>query len=74
MASANAGPVACYNSGGAPNATPLRRVDEDALTTAIIALAGQYGRYGYRRVTALLNQEGWAVGKDRVQRSGDGRD
>jgi putative transposase len=31
-------------------------------------LAGQYGRYGYRRVTALLNQPGWPVGKDRVQR------
>jgi putative transposase len=48
--------------------TPLRRVDEEALTTAIIALAGRYGRYGYRRVTALLNQAGWLVGKDRVQR------
>jgi hypothetical protein len=47
---------------------PLRRVDEDALTAAVIALAGQYGRYGYRRVTALLNQGGWPVGKDRVQR------
>jgi putative transposase len=46
----------------------LRRVDEDALTTRIVALAGQYGRYGYRRVTALLNQSGWLVGKDRVQR------
>jgi hypothetical protein len=46
----------------------LRRVDEDALTTAIIALAGQYGRYGYRRVTALLNHGGWPIGKDRVQR------
>jgi hypothetical protein len=46
----------------------LRRVDEDALTAATIALAGQYGRSGYRRVTALLNQAGWPVGKDRVQR------
>jgi transposase-like protein len=36
----------------------VRRVDEDALTTAIIALAGQYGRYGYCRVTALLNPGG----------------
>ena len=47
---------------------PQRRVDEDQLTAAIIALAGQYGRYGYRRITALLNQAGLAVGKDRVQR------
>jgi putative transposase len=53
---------------GTQRYTPLRRVDEDALTSAIVALAGQYGRYGYRRVTALLNQGGWLVGKNRVQR------
>ena len=47
---------------------PLSRNDEDALTHAIIALAAQYGRYGYRRVTALLQAEGWSVGKDRVER------
>jgi putative transposase len=48
--------------------TPLRRVDEDALTAAIIALAGQYGRDGYRRVTALFHHGGWPLGKDRVRR------
>ena len=48
--------------------TPSARVDEDALTVAIVALASHYGRYGYRRVTALLNQAGFKVGKDRVQR------
>jgi len=32
---------------------PTRREDEDALTQAIIQLASQYGRYGYRRITAL---------------------
>ena len=42
--------------------------DEDELTRAIIALASEYGRYGYRRVTALLQADGWQVGKDRVQR------
>ena len=47
---------------------PLRRTDEDALTRAIIALATKYGRYGYRRITALLQSAGWQVGKDRVQR------
>ena len=47
---------------------PLLRNDENALTQAIIALAGQYGRYGYRRITALLQEDGWAVGKDRVER------
>lgn len=31
-------------------------------------LACQYGRYGYRRITALLRASGWHVGKDRVQR------
>jgi transposase InsO family protein len=44
------------------------RADEDALTHAIMALAVQYGRYGYRRITALLQEAGWSVGVDRVQR------
>lgn len=35
--------------------------DEVALTEDIIALARQYGRYGYRRVTALLRDAGWRV-------------
>ena len=46
----------------------IRREDEDALTQAIIQLASQYGRYGYRRITALLKRAGWRVGKDRVER------
>lgn len=44
------------------------RADEDALTRAIVSLASQYGRYGYRRITALLVAAGWQVGGDRVQR------
>jgi putative transposase len=47
---------------------PLRRTDEDELTQAILALAVKYGRYGYRRITVLLQSAGWQVGKDRVQR------
>ena len=47
---------------------PTQRDDEDQLTQAILALASEYGRYGYRRITALLQQAGWPVGKDRVQR------
>jgi len=39
-------------------------VDEDARTRAIITLASEYGRYGYRRVTALLPAAGWQVGTD----------
>ena len=42
--------------------------DEDALTAAIIRLASQYGRYGYRRITALLRAEGWHVNHKRVER------
>jgi transposase InsO family protein len=38
------------------------------LTRAIITLASQYGRYGYRRITALLQAARWQVGKDRVER------
>ena len=47
---------------------PIRRRDEDALTRAIITLASQYGRYGYRRITVLLREAGWQVGRDRVER------
>ena len=47
---------------------PARKPDEDELTHHIIDLASEYGRYGYRRVTALLNESGIEVGKDRVQR------
>ncbi len=47
---------------------PLRRIDEDPLTQAILTLASEYGRYGYRRITRLLRDSGWPVGKDRVQR------
>jgi putative transposase len=42
--------------------------NEAALTAAIIRLASQYGRYGYRRVTALLRAEGWHVNRKRVER------
>ena len=47
---------------------PTQTHDEDELTRAIVGLASEYGRYGYRRITALLNHQGFEVGKDRVQR------
>jgi len=53
---------------GTQRYVPTLRADENALTQAIIALASQYGRYGYRRITALLQRIGWKVGRDRVQR------
>ncbi len=34
----------------------------------MVALATRFGRYGYRRVTALLRQEGWRVNHKRVER------
>jgi putative transposase len=42
--------------------------DEAVLTADIIELARQYGRYGYRRITALLRSAGWTVNKKRVER------
>lgn len=45
-----------------------KRDDEDALTKDIIALASEYGRYGYRRITALLRTKGWHVNHKRVMR------
>jgi transposase InsO family protein len=43
--------------------------DEKRLTDDIIALATRYGRYGYRRITALLNNDkGWRVNHKRVER------
>jgi putative transposase len=42
--------------------------DGAALTTRIITLANEYGRYGYRRITALLRNEGWQVNHKRVER------
>jgi putative transposase len=47
---------------------PGSRDDEAALTADIIALALQYGRYGYRRIAALLREAGWAVNLKRVER------
>ena len=48
--------------------TPRGADDEAALTEDIIAFARQYGRYGYRRVTALLREAGWHVSFKRVER------
>ena len=48
--------------------TPRGRDDEEALTADIIELARQYGRYGYRKITALLRDAGWIVNAKRVER------
>jgi transposase InsO family protein len=47
---------------------PKKGVDEEQLRQAIINLASKYGRYGYRRITAMLRMEGWIVNHKRVER------
>ena len=47
---------------------PTTPDDEAVLTADILELARQYGRYGYRRVTALLRHAGWLVNHKRVER------
>lgn len=42
--------------------------DEEVLRKAIIRLALRYGRYGYKRITALLKVEGWQINHKRVER------
>ena len=44
------------------------QIDEDVLRKDIVRLATKYGRYGYRRITALLKVEGWKVNHKRVER------
>jgi transposase InsO family protein len=57
---------------GQPRATQRynKRIqdDEEILSARIVALARQYGRYGYRRITAMLSMEGWRVNHKRVER------
>ena len=48
--------------------TPKVADDEEALTENIVSLATEYGRYGYRRITALLKTDGWRVNHKRVER------
>ena len=42
--------------------------DEARWVARMVELATQYGRYGYRRVTAILHGEGWKVNPKRVER------
>ena len=45
-----------------------RRDRQQEIVKRIHALTDENPRYGYRRITALLRQEGWNVGKRQVQR------
>src|SRR4051794_16632730 len=48
--------------------TPRGHDDEEALTADLIELARQYGRYGYRKIAALLRDAGWRGNDKRVER------
>jgi hypothetical protein len=47
---------------------PCGLPDEAQLTEDIIALAEEFGRYGYRRITGVLNNSGWHVNHQGVER------
>jgi putative transposase len=47
---------------------PKGRADEERLTADVVELARQYGRYGYRKIAALLRDAGWRVNDKRVER------
>ena len=49
-----------------PSSRPAR--NEDDLRLALIRLAKQYDRYGYRKVGELLRTEGWSVNHKKVAR------
>jgi putative transposase len=57
---------------GQPRSTQRRQRhvpnDEPRLIREMVALATQYGRYGYRRITKLLHREGWRVNHKRIER------
>ena len=38
------------------------------LTAAVVALASEQGRYGYKKIAAMLQRSGWQAGRDRVER------
>jgi putative transposase len=47
--------------------------DEVGFTAAIIGYATtRYGRYGYRRILALLRSDGWVVNKTMREWNGSG--
>ncbi len=57
---------------GQPRSTQ-RRVreipeEEARLVARMMELASEYGRYGYRRITAMLRGQGWKVNHKRVER------
>ena len=50
------------------NYIPTKDPNEQLLRERMISLASDYGRYGYRRITAMLRREGIIVNHKRVER------
>ena len=46
---------------------PKGHADEDRLVADMIELARQFGRYGYRRIAALLREAGWSVSDGNIE-------
>ena len=57
---------------GCPRSTeryaPRPAEDEQVLADEIVEMASRFGRYGYRRITALRRMRSWAVNHKRVER------
>ena len=53
--------------------TPVARDEQAALAQRIEELAGTHPRFGYRRIWALLDREGWSVNKKAVHAPGSRR-
>ena len=57
---------------GQPRSTQRRKKyvpsDEPRLVKWMVELATEYGRYGYRQITALWRAEGWHVNHKRIER------
>ena len=47
---------------------PIQPDNDEAIRPALIRLAKQYGRYGYRKIAQLLRVEGWKVNHKKVER------
>jgi hypothetical protein len=52
---------------------PRAAEDEAAPTADIAEVAKRYGRYGYRRIAALLQDAGWSVNRSGWSGSGAAR-
>jgi len=61
-------PIDAAQSRSTQRRQPQVASDEPRLVRRIIELATHYGRYGYRRITALMQRERWHVNHKRVER------